>query len=264
MNYRIGWTPRPGLASLARPGDGGLKHIEFGMLTLGAGQTHALAPGARETALVLLKGTAVVSGGGLVERLIGPRADLFTEKPWTVFLPAGCECRIEARADAEIAVCHAPAARRGDAIVVPPDQVKEMSIGRDNWTRRALLMVDEGVPAELLFIGEATVPSGNWASYPPHRHERDALPDEVEMEEIYHFRFDRPGGFAIQKIYTDDGAIDETFTVREGDTVLLPRGYHPVVTAPGYLLYYLWIMAGRNRRFLSRIDPAHRWLLDPR
>lgn len=81
------------------------------------------------------------------------------------------------------------------------------------------------------------------------------------MEEIYHFRFDRPKGFGIQKIYTDDRAIDETITVRENDTVLIPRGYHPVVTAPGYSMYYLWIMAGKNRRFLSSVDPDHRWVL---
>ncbi|HPA18461.1 MAG TPA: 5-deoxy-glucuronate isomerase [Verrucomicrobiae bacterium] len=261
MKYQVRWTPRPGFSSLAQPGDAGLKHLGFGLLSLAQGEKHALIPGARETALVLLKGTVAISGGGLSRQVIGPRKDLFGDRPWTVMLPAQSGCDIEAIDDAEVAVCQAPSSLRGEARVIPPDKVKEVTLGKANWTRRALMMVDENVPAELLFIGEAIVPSGNWASFPPHRHERDALPSEVEMEEIYHFRFDRPKGFGIQKIYTDDGSIDETITVRERDTILIPRGYHPVVTAPGYSMYYLWIMAGQNRRFLSSIDPDHRWIL---
>lgn len=261
MTYHVGWAPRHGFSSIAQPGDGGLKHLGFGLLRLDKGDKHALPPSAHETALVLLGGTAAVSGPGLERRVIGPRKDLFSDRPWTVFLPSQQGGDIEALDDAEIAICQAPSEQGGAACVIPPEQVKEVSLGKTNWTRRALMMLDENTPAEYLFIGEAIVPSGNWASFPPHRHERDDLPHEVEMEEIYHFRFDRPKGFGIQKIYTDDRSIDETITVRENDTVLIPRGYHPVVTAPGYSMYYLWIMAGKNRRFLSNIDPDHRWIL---
>jgi 5-deoxy-glucuronate isomerase len=176
-------------------------------------------------------------------------------------LPPQTAYKIVALEDLELAVCQAPSSRQGTPQVVPPDGVKEVVIGRNNWQRRALIMVDENVPADYLFIGEAIVASGNWASFPPHRHEEDALPDEVEMEEVYYFRFDRPRGFGIQKVYTDDRSIDETLTVTQHDTILIPRGYHPVVAAPGSTMYYLWIMAGKNRRFLSRIDPDHRALL---
>lgn len=261
IKYHVGHAPRHGLATISKPGDAGLRHLGFGLLVLKKGEKHALQPSANETALVLLNGKAGITAPGISRQTIGPRSSLFTERPWTVYLPSQTACDIEALGDVEIAVCQATSARRGDAYIVPPEKVKEVSLGKTNWTRRALMMVDENVPAEYLFIGEAIVPSGNWASFPPHRHERDDLPNEVEMEEIYHFRFDRPGGFGIQKIYTDDRAIDETITVRENDTVLIPRGYHPVVTAPGYSMYYLWIMAGKNRRFLSSIDPDHRWIL---
>jgi 5-deoxy-glucuronate isomerase len=122
------------------------------------------------------------------------------------------------------------------------------------------MMVAEEVPADYLFIGEAIVPPANWASFPPHRHDFDDLPYEVDMEEIYYFRFDRPQGFGIQKIYTDSRSIDETYTVQDHHTVLIPEGYHPVATAPGYSMYYLWVMAGQNRRFLSRPDPDHGWV----
>lgn len=259
VNYRVGWTPKPGLTPLVRAGDAGLKYIDFGMVALSQGDRFVLTPCGKETVLVLLQGAVAIHGIGSPCSL-GPRRNLFDDKPWTVLLPSQCGCEIEAATDAEIAVCQAPSTRQGEPCVILPDQVKEMTLGRDNWHRKARIMVDENVPADLLFIGEAMAFNGNWASYPPHRHERDALPDEVEMEEIYYFRFDRPQGFGIQKVYTDDRSIDETLTVREHDTVLVPRGYHPVVSAPGYSMYYLWIMAGRNRKFLSRLDPDHAWV----
>lgn len=260
MNYRVVWKPQPGFTPLSKPGDAGMQHLRFGMIALASGRTHRLEAGDQETALVLLKGEALVSGGGLSRQAIGPRADVFHDKPWTVLLPARNPCEIEATADCEIAVCQAPSTRPGAALVIPPDKVKELSLGQPGFQRQARMMVTEELPADYLFLGEAIVPPANWASFPPHRHDFDDLPHEVDMEEIYYFRFDRPQGFGIQKIYTDSRSIDETYTVQDHHTVLIPEGYHPVATAPGYSMYYLWVMAGKNRRFLSRPDPDHGWV----
>lgn len=260
MNYRVVWKPQPGFTPLSKPGDSGMQHLSFGMIALASGRTHRLEVGDQETALVLLKGAALVSGGGLSRQAIGPRADVFHDKPWTVLLPARNPCEIEATADCEIAVCQAPSTRPGAALVIPPDKVKELSLGQPGFQRQARMMVTEELPADYLFLGEAIVPPANWASFPPHRHDFDDLPHEVDMEEIYYFRFDRPQGFGIQKIYTDSRSIDETYTVQDHHTVLIPEGYHPVATAPGYSMYYLWVMAGKNRRFLSRPDPDHGWV----
>jgi 5-deoxy-glucuronate isomerase len=257
--YKVRWTPASGLTSLVSPGDGDLRFIDFGILSIARGMRFAIPTADMETALVLLRGEVAIVGLGKPCR-IGPRASLFDERPWTVMLPADCGYEVEAIEDAEVAVCQAPSNRTSEAYVIGPEQVKEMSLGRGNWRRTARIMVDENVPADLLFIGEAIVSDGNWASYPPHRHEKDSFPDEAEMEEVYYFRFDQPQGFGIQKVYTDDRSIDETITVEDHDTVLIPRGYHPVVSAPGYKMYYLWIMAGRNRRFVSRLDPDHAWV----
>ncbi len=261
MNYRVVWKHQPGFTALSKPGDAGMQHLSYGMVALAPGQKYELQPCDQETALVLLKGAALVSGAGLTKEKIGPRACFFTEKPWTVMIPAQNAVVVEATADCEIAVCQAPSTRKGQAFVVGPDKVKELSLGKPGFQRRALMMVTEEVPAEYLFIGEAIVPPANWASYPPHRHDFDDLPNEVDMEEIYYFRFDKPQGFGIQKIYTDNRSIDETMTVQDDHTVLIPEGYHPVCTAPGYAMYYLWIMAGKDRRFLSRPDPDHRWVV---
>jgi 5-deoxy-glucuronate isomerase len=81
------------------------------------------------------------------------------------------------------------------------------------------------------------------------------------MQEIYHFRMNPPQGFGVQVMYTDDLDIDQAYIVRNNDNTVLPRGYHPVVAAPGYRLYYLWMMAGvTDRRMAPLDDPAHAWV----
>ena len=262
MNYKHPWAPIPGYSEIVKPGDARLQQTYFGIVCLSAGESYTAAAEAKETALVVLNGTCAVRGEGFDFENLGQRQDVFSGKAATVYLPGGNGYTIEATTDVEVAVCRADSDRTGEPLVIQPDAVKEVTIGKDNWTRTAYLMVDDDVPAHYLFIGEAIVPPGNWASFPPHRHDEDALPDEVDMEEIYFFRFDRPGGFGIQKVYTDDRSIDETITFEHNDTTLLPEGYHPVVAAPGYKMYYLWIMAGAERKFISRLDPVHRWVAE--
>jgi 5-deoxy-glucuronate isomerase len=101
---------------------------------------------------------------------------------------------------------------------------------------------------------------------------------EVDLEEIYYYRIDKPDGFAIQRVYTDPesplhraGApIDAVMVARDGDVVLVPEGYHPVVSAPGYTTYYLNVLAGSAQSLANSDDPAHTWVkhsyggLDPR
>jgi 5-deoxy-glucuronate isomerase len=108
-------------------------------------------------------------------------------------------------------------------------------------------------------VGETFNPPGHWSSYPPHKH--DGRDGEPVLEEVYHFRLDPPAGFGHQMLYSADGE-SVTHTVRDGDAVLLPYGYHPVSAPPGYRLYYLWAMAGVERRLALHEDPAHKWIHD--
>ncbi len=108
-------------------------------------------------------------------------------------------------------------------------------------------------------VGETMNPPGHWSSYPPHKH--DGRDGEPALEEIYHFRISPSQGFGQQVLYTSDGE-SVTHQVRDGDAVLLPYGYHPVSSPPGYCLYYLWAMAGEQRKLALFEDPAHRWIHD--
>ena len=122
-------------------------------------------------------------------------------------------------------------------------------------------ILPETEPAESLLIAEVITPSGNWSSYPPHKHDADTPPLETALEETYYHRLNPPQGFAFQRVYTDDRSLDETVCVEDGDVVLVPRGYHPVGAPHGYDLYYLNVMAGPRRQWIFRNDPAHAWML---
>ena len=120
--------------------------------------------------------------------------------------------------------------------------------------------------AERLLVCEVLTPGGNWSSYPPHKHDRDALPAESQLEETYYHRLNPPQGFAFQRVYTDAepaGArdLDEAMAVEDGDVVLVPKGYHPCAACHGYDLYYLNVMAGPRRTWKFHNAAEHAWLL---
>ena len=118
----------------------------------------------------------------------------------------------------------------------------------------------EDAAAESLLVTEVITPAGHWSSYPPHKHDTNDPPKETQLEETYYHRLRQANGFAVQRVYTADRTLDETVAVRDGDVVLVPRGYHTVSAAPGYELYYLNVMAGPVRKWCVTFDPEHEWL----
>ena len=123
------------------------------------------------------------------------------------------------------------------------------------------ILPDTDPTAHALLVVEVITPPGHWSSYPPHKHDTDAPPEETFLEETYYHRLDPPQGFAFQRVYTDDRSLDETMTVTNGDVVCVPRGYHPAGVPHGYTLYYLNVMAGPVRKWIFRNDPAHEWIV---
>jgi 5-deoxy-glucuronate isomerase len=109
-------------------------------------------------------------------------------------------------------------------------------------------------------VGETFNDPGGWSSYPPHKHDVHDPPRQALLQEVYYFRLDPPQGFGIQRLYSPERGLDMTFTVQDGDTVLIPYGYHPVVAGAGYRLYYLWALAGQGRSMYLQEDPDHVWV----
>ena len=107
---------------------------------------------------------------------------------------------------------------------------------------------------------EVYTPGGNWSSYPPHKHDVHNPPGEVDLDEIYYYRIRQPEGFAFQHLYAGQHAGEQTLKPRDGDTVLVHSGFHPVVAGPGYDVYYLNFLAGSSRALAVTEDPKHVWI----
>ena len=121
-------------------------------------------------------------------------------------------------------------------------------------------MIQPGFPAERLLVVEVLTPAGSWSSYPPHKHDEDRFPDEVVLEEVYYYRARAPEAFGVQRLYSPPRELDETWTVRDGDLVLVPYGYHSFCAAPGYDFYYLNALAGDHHSMAFSDDPALAWI----
>lgn len=230
---------------------------------------YRLAPGGRlplelqdhEACIVVLGGRCTVrcEAG---EWEIGERADPFEGPPAAAYVPPRTAALVTARTAVDVAIGIAPAASGAPARALLPGGARLEVRGSGAMERRIHHILMEDAPATSLLVTEVVTPAGHWSSYPPHKHDTDDPPRECQLEETYYYRFRDPRGFAIQRVYTADASLDESIAARDGDLVLVPRGYHTVSAAPGYDVYYLNVMAGPRREWRITFDPDHermRW-----
>ncbi|RLQ21744.1 5-deoxy-glucuronate isomerase [Seongchinamella sediminis] len=239
------------------------QYVGFECFSLPAGKDLERNSGDRELCLVLVGGRASVQAGEQEWLDIGERAGPFDgTAPYAVYVPPGCDYRITAESDLELAVCSAPASGLYPARLIRPQDCERSERGTGTNRRLICNILFGNMDAESLLVVEVITPNGNWSSYPPHKHDTDDAPRETHLEETYYHRLSPPQGFAFQRVYTDDRSLDETMAVEDGDVVMVPRGYHPVGAPHGYDLYYLNVMAGPTREWIFHNDPAHEWMLD--
>jgi 5-deoxy-glucuronate isomerase len=246
------------------PEAGSLTYVGFEALALAPGQTAQRDTAGRECCLVVVAGAVHVRSEHGDWRDVGGRESPFDGEPDAAYLPPGTRLTIEAATDAEVALCFAPApagAHPARRLPARDAQTERRGYGAHERLVRNILMGDR--PAESLLVTEVITPSGNWSSYPPHKHDRDALPTESLLEETYYHRVTPPDGFGLQRVYTDDKALDETVAFGDRDLVLVPRGYHAVAAPPGVAIYYLNAMAGPSRTWAFQDDPALAWTRTP-
>jgi 5-deoxy-glucuronate isomerase len=236
-------------------------YVGFDLLHLRPGEEAGANPRDIETCLVLISGRARIKCDDLDFGVLGERSDPFEGKPWSVYAPPGAHWTAEAQSEVELALCMAPGQGRFEARVIGPDKVHQEVRGKGSNTRHVTNILPEWESAENLLVVEVITPGGNSSSYPPHKHDQDNLPHESMLEEIYYHRIKPRQGFAFQRIYTEDGSLDETITVQDGDLTLVPKGYHPCAALHGYDLYYLNVMAGPRRIWKFHNQKEHEWLL---
>ena len=244
-----------------------LKYLSMGRLVLtGQALSYRENTGDEEVVLDILSGVCDLAIDGEANcGDLGGRESFFQETPTMVYVPRGRNWSVSAVAEpVHIIVFRANSRRETTPAVVRPGDVEPVTIGRDTWQRRAVMSISDNVSADRLIVGETYKLPGQWSSYPPHKHDTASPPAEDWYEEIYHFAVDPQEGFGVQRIYSgpeDPQPLDEVYAVKDGDTVVIPRGYHPVGAAPGYQVGYIWALAGENRTFGAwSVDPGHAWI----
>ncbi len=243
------------------PASASWRYLSFESVRLRDGDEVSRATGGEEVALVPLGGRLAVASGD--ERWeLGGRGSVFEGMPWALYLPRDTEYRVIALGDVEVAVCGAAAEERLEAKLVTPEEVEIEVRGSGNATRQINHILKPEFPAQRLLVVEVFTPSGNWSSYPPHKHDQDHPPGEVVLEEVYYYRTQQEpaGAFAVQRLYSPQHGTDVTETVRDGDIMLVPHGYHTTCAAHGYDLYYLNGLAGDRRSMAAADDPALAWI----
>lgn len=254
------YISKKGLTNVVSEKEDGLKRAMFNLLKLNKGEIYKNVTGNYEYAFIILSGSCNIKGSTFDFQDIGKRKDVFSGKASAVYLPINTDFEVQSLSDnLEIGICQASSKLNSKPVLILPEDVKEFNLGVLNWERKATFIIDERVESENFFIGETLLKPGKW-TFPPHRHDYDNFPEEIEMDEIYHYRVNPENGFGIQLLYTDDKSIDNSYTLRNGDTVVFPEGYHPAGASPVDGLYILWFLAGKKRYFLSKPDEQYKWI----
>ena len=246
------------------PEDAGWRYVGFALHRLKPGDVATGLTGDTEVILVMVEGKAAIQGAGQDWGVLGDRMDVFEKSPpHCLYLPNGTEWTATAETDCTLAVCSAPGKGGHEARRIGPDGIVLTGRGKGTNTRYINNIAMEAEDyCDSLLVTEVFTPAGHWSSYPSHRHDEDDFPRITYLEETYYHRLKPASGFGIQRVYTDDGLLDETMAVADGDVVLVPRGHHPCGAPYGFEMYYLNVMAGPLRKWRFVPAPDVEWIME--
>ncbi|WP_227270793.1 5-deoxy-glucuronate isomerase [Roseobacter weihaiensis] len=242
--------------------DQSCSYLDFGTIRLDAGGRYeGNVAGDREALMVVLGGKARVKANGTDLGTVGRRPNVFAGVAHAVYLPRGAAYVIEAEGPFEAALPQGPSSLDLDPYVISPEQVNTGQWGTLNYTRyfREILVQPNGMPASSLIVGETITPSGNWSTYPPHKHEVNAGAEKFH-EEMYYFRVSSPDSHGVIHHYSPERGYDDMHKVTDDTLIAMPHGYHTYVGAPGAQSYYLWALAGNGRAQGASFDPKLGWV----
>ena len=222
------------------PASAGWTYLSFRAMRLAPGEHYDGDTAGSEVALVPIDGAARVEVGDRAFDL--RRAGVFESLPSVLYLPPGTAFTVVASSEFEFTIGGAPASGRYPLRLFRPEDMKVEMRGGANAYRQVSHVLGPHLPAERLYLFEVYTPSGFWSGWPPHRH--DGEDGSAYVEETYYYKIRPAHGWGIHRNYTRDRELDELVLVRDGDLVLVPRGFHPVAAPPGSNLYYLNYMAG--------------------
>jgi len=233
--------------------DTGWQFLNFQARVMKKGEIWSASTEGNEYAIILLGGNySVASDKGSWETLNG-RKDVFSGIAHTLYLPRDTEFELTALSEElDIAYGWCETDQDHPACFKGPEEADIEIRGGDNATRQINSLLQPGFDCHRLVSVEVYTPSGNWSSFPAHKHDKRKIDEngkvaEACLEETYFYKIDKPQGFAIQQVYNDDRSLDEIAVARNNDIVLVPEGYHPVVAGHGYNVYYLNFLTATSR-----------------
>jgi 5-deoxy-glucuronate isomerase len=257
------------------PERAGWEYISFQARKLEANQSWSFASGENELVIVNLSGRYAVRSNRGQWSGIGARKDVFEGAAHALYLPRHSEFTITAEESGEYAVAWVPTDEDNEPWLIKPEDVSSSVRGGDNVSRQINDLLPSGSPVHRLVLVEVYTPGGNWSSYPPHKHDVHLKDEqgnllEADLEEVYFYKIDKSDGYAYQRVYTDETSplhkaghpIDALVRAENNCAVLVPEGYHPVVSAPGYTTYYLNVLAGSAQTLANQDDPKYTWVKD--
>jgi 5-deoxy-glucuronate isomerase len=241
--------------------DAGWDFVSLRVQRLAAGGYFNFSTGDDEVCLVPLVGTVTAEVDGEAYELVRP-GTMFDGKPSSLYVPIGKTGRITSTNGAEVAITGSKATRSFPVQYIPAEDVAVEIRGAGNAARQINHIIKPEFAADNLLVVEVFTPSGNWSSFPPHKHDVNDMPRESNLEEIYYYRINQPDGFGLQRLYTADGSFDAAWVIKDGDLLLVPEGYHAFAIAHGYTGYYLNILAGPDdyRTMQPSDDPTYAWV----
>ncbi len=247
------------------------KWLNFEARLMKKGEKWSFETGENEMVIVLLGGNfKVESNKGKWETLNG-RKDVFSGVAHTLYLPINTNFTLTAVSEMlDIGYGWCQAENEYEPKLLLPENTPMVIFGGDNATRQFNDLVPPGFGCSRIVSREVYTPSGNWSSFPAHKHDTRILDNignliEPQQDETYFYKFQKPEAYAIQQIYTKDEdnpaePLDEIYKVKNNEVVLIPRGYHPVVAAHGYHCYYLNFLAGTDQSLNNTPDSDHEWI----
>ena len=251
------------------------EYISFQARRLAKNQGWLFASGENELVIVNLSGRYTVRSNRGQWSGIGSRKNVFEGAAHALYLPRHSEFIITAEESGEYAVAWVPTDQDNEPWLIKPEDVEISVRGGDNVSRQINDLLPSGSPVHRLVLVEVYTPGGNWSSYPPHKHDVHLKDDqgdllESDLEEVYFYKIDKSDGYAYQRVYTDQTSplhkaghpIDALVRAENNCAVLVPEGYHPVVSAPGYTTYYLNVLAGSAQTLANQDDPKYTWVKD--
>jgi 5-deoxy-glucuronate isomerase len=221
-----------------------------------------------EVFIMVLSGSLEITVEETQEVLLFQRNSVFDDLPCGLYLPPEKKVFIQAQTvPTEAAFCFS------SELYLSKNETKQLSIkkitaadilrneaGKNQYKRTVTTVCGAKNDTYSLIVGETLSEGGMWSSYPPHRHDKNDLPRENKLKEIYYYRINPPQGIAFQGLYSDVSGSESAYLVKDGDAIFISNGYHPVSAAPDYQLYYLWILCGQTPQLVWKFDEKHEWI----